>query len=112
MKKLLVILMFLFIIGCGSKYVKVETQRFNVKVKQLYKKNGVMIIYYLKDEFKGHKLTDKENDIEISIESSLYEPILIITEKASVNELRGTKYILEKKYNLVLPPGYVIKVKE
>lgn len=102
----------MFILGCGSKYVKVETQRFNVKVKQLYKKNGVMVIYYLKDEFKGHKLTDKENDIEISTESSLHSPILIITEKASVNELRGTKNVLDKKYNLVLPTGYKIKVKE
>ncbi|MDA3884074.1 MAG: hypothetical protein PF638_00595 [Candidatus Delongbacteria bacterium] len=112
MKRILFIIITIFIVSCGSKYVKVETQRFNVEVKQLYKKNGEIIIYYLTDEFKGHKLTDKEDYIEITTESSIYVPILIITETASLNELRGTKDILDKKYNLVLPSGYEIKVKE
>ncbi|MDA3837781.1 MAG: hypothetical protein PF574_02245 [Candidatus Delongbacteria bacterium] len=112
MKRLLITIISVFILGCGSKYVNVETQRFNVKVKQLYKQDGVIVVYYLKDAFKGDKLTDKEDNIEISEESSIHEPILIITEKASVNELRGTKNVLEKKYDLVLPTGYEIKEKE
>ena len=112
MKKVLVIIIFVLLFSCGSRYVNVETQRFNVKVKQLYRKNGVLIVYYLKSEFKGHKLTSTEHDIKISEESSLHSPILMITETASVNELRGTKNVLEMKYNLVLPTGYKIKVKE
>ncbi|MBN2789321.1 MAG: hypothetical protein JXR69_03955 [Candidatus Delongbacteria bacterium] len=112
MKNFIIILISLIVISCGSKYVNVETQRYNVRVKQLYKQDGILIVYYLKDEFKGAKITDKEDEIEITEESSIYDPILIITEKASVNELRGTKDVLELKYNLVLPKGYVIKDKE
>ena len=111
MKNLLLFLILIFIIGCGSKYVKVETLTFTVNLKQLYKKNGVLIIYYLEDEFTGHKLTDKKDEIEISEESSLNRPVLIITEKASTNELRGTKNVLKMTYNLVLPSNYVIKEK-
>ena len=112
MKYLSIIIIAFLFVGCGSKYVKVESQRFNVKVKQLYKQNGVIVIYYLKDQFNGAKVTSKDNQIKISVEPSLYEPVLIITEKSSVDELRGTKDVLSTKYNLVLPKDYVIKIKE